>query len=162
MAIGEFGGQPPPWGLIALVLTAAFAWRHGGGAERLGASWLLIGGILAVLLHPLLGASINALPFLWEAIDAVGLVLVAVRYSSLWLGPALMIYSGGFALHAVRLGAVDPQPVPADAFPWLHDVLSYLVQAVLAAGTVAAMRRRGRRSVVKAAPPPSAACAEAR
>jgi len=162
MVIGGIGGVNGCLGLMALLATATFAWTKGGEAERLGALLLSAGWLLACLMRLALGAQIDGLPFLPEALDAGGLLLVAVRYSSLWLGPALLSYSGGFALHAVRLGAVDPQPALAPNDVMLHDLMGYVALLAVVGGTVAAMRRRhDRKKGLKAETPRRATFAAA-
>jgi hypothetical protein len=142
--------------LAALLATTAFAWRLGGRAERLGALLLVAGWLIATSTGLILGAASSAAALLNETLGAGGLLLVAVRYSSLWLGPALLSYSGGFALHAVRLGAVDPPAWPGLSEPMMHETIGYLVLLAVAGGTLAAMIERHRAAKLRAAPPPPA------
>ena len=142
-----FDGVQSPLGLIALLATATFAWRLGGKAERLGALILTLGWAAAALARILVGSSLAAAPLFSDAINAAGLLWVALRYSSLWLGPAMLCYSGAMAAQAVQLGAVEAQGWPAAFFPVLDPILGNLVLAAVAGGTLAAMRRRRARAV---------------
>ena len=102
--------------LLAYAMTASAAagcilaiWK-GGPAERAGG--ILIGGawLASLLVYPIVNAGgspyATYAPYLPVAIDgvvAVGLLGLALRYSSAWLGVAVFLQAAELALHAAFL-----------------------------------------------------------
>jgi len=161
MAIsGDFAGGYSVLGLAALVATALFAWREGGRAERLGGVLLVLGWMVGGIARQMIGHPNVAGPFLSDAVDATGFVLVAVRYSCLWLAPTLLIYSGGFTLRAIELGMFGSPQWPAMLnYATITDGLSYLVLFVVAWATYVTMMERQRATRLKDSGPLRAAAA---
>lgn len=140
-----FGSVHPEFGLAALLATVLFAWSQGGRAERLGAALLILGWVAARLAQPLIGHASGPPSFLSDAIDASGFLWVAIRYSSLWLGPTLLFYSGDFALDALQMGQVALPPWHGmTAYPLLNGLINYLVLVAVVGGTLATMIKRRR------------------
>ena len=144
-----------PWvpvlGFLVIVLTCAFAWWKGEASERYGALLILtidiISDIAIALSYP------QAPQFLLFALDlalAVGLLLIALRYGSLWLGSAMLLQAIALCTHSLIFG--DEGPAPAE---WmiLNNVLSLLVLACIVAGTVGSWRTR-RRLALRTEPAP--------
>jgi hypothetical protein len=121
------------------VLVCLFAILKGGSAERVGA--------IVILANMLVGLGVEATGrsqiavLIVDALTAVVLLAVAVRYASVWLGAVMLLYACQFALHAYYFVLERPRDV-------LHVVLNNLdffaVILCLAAGTVTAWRRRRR------------------
>lgn len=130
-------------GLAILLPTALFAFSQGGRSERLGAGMLLLSALTSTLIERLAGAALGPAPLLRDVSAACGLLFVAIRYSSLWLGPALLFYSGDLTMIAARLGALGVAP-DQGAPSALDGLVGYLVPAAIAASTLGAMIRRRR------------------
>lgn len=97
--------------LLGLILfSVAFAWWKGGRPERVGA---LFNGVIAIgvtLVQVVIHESLSTLPILLaDGLLAVGFLILAIRYASLWLGAAMILQAIGFAMHsALMLEVVDP------------------------------------------------------
>jgi hypothetical protein len=88
----------------ALLGVTAFAWVKGSLAERAGATINLAAAGLVILVHASLGGDTRPLALL--AVDgllAVGFLILALRYASLWVGAALVFQAMQFGLHATYL-----------------------------------------------------------
>jgi len=159
-------------GLISLLATCAFSWWKGGPAERRGALMLLVVWIGADIARGLNGQLMpTSLLFASDLALSVGFLYVSVRYSSLWLGLAMLFQSFAFALHAVQLDDGDaPRWHGMIVYLLLNNILSYLLLLALVSGALATMRQRrrdrlgreaaearrfeyGRRSVIRLQPP---------
>jgi hypothetical protein len=131
--------------LLSLLLVAVclFAVWKGGPAERVGASVVLTMVILERLLQVFAPADYRPILSLsGDALTALGLLAVALRYGSLWLGGAMLFYAAQFTLHSFYLvtGRSNQEP--------LHIVLNDFnfagILACLVIGTVIAWRARMR------------------
>jgi hypothetical protein len=136
-------------GLASLAITAAFAWLKGGPAERAGAvmiavMWLAVVVIQAVLhqFAPAIGAFSFVL-FLSDLLLGAGFLVVAIRYSSVWLGAAMLFEAGSFAAHAFQMADPNgPRWHGLRVYLLITNVMSDLVLLTLFAGTVMAILRR--------------------
>jgi hypothetical protein len=86
----------------------------------------------------------------FDALTAIGLLVVTVRYGSLWLGGAMLLYAAQFTLHSFYLVTGRSSDTP------LHIVISDLnfaaILVCLTAGTIMAWRSRlARRDEVPSA-----------
>jgi Flp pilus assembly protein protease CpaA len=131
-------------GLITLLLVSCFAWWKGGIPERLGTLILCISAFSDDFARAFTGElTPTTMLFLSDAILSTGFLYIAIRYSSLWLGAAMMFQGLAFAFHAMQM-------IDGDAPRWhgmilyllVHNILSYLLMASLAAGTVATILKR--------------------
>jgi hypothetical protein len=132
--------------LLSLLLVAVclFAVWKGGPAERTGAGVVLVMVLLERLLHVVL--PINLWPILslcGDALTAAGLLVVTLRYASLWLGGAMLFYAAQFTLHSFYLvtGRSNEEPLHVA----LNDVNFAGILVCLVVGTVIAWRGRVRR-----------------
>ena len=101
--------SPPVLGLTLFALTVwggAF-WR-GGPAERWGAAVVSANQVLTLVLDDVAGppahgpiALLVQLPL--DGAAAGGLLLVLMRFGRPWLGVAMLLYAGQFALHSIYL-----------------------------------------------------------
>ena len=133
-------------GLISLVLTCVFAWWKGGAPERLGTLVVAVVWIGADILRGLSGELMpTAVMFASDILMALGLLFIAVRYSSIWVGLAMMFESFCFALHAVQLDDADaPRWHGMIVYLLLNNILNHLVLATLTGGTFATISKRLR------------------
>lgn len=132
--------------LILMVAVCALAWAKGERAERAGAillfsTWAGSNLLRNIVGHLSLGGveEIKAtLSLAGDFVLAVGLLVLAVRYSSLWLGAVLLIQGGEMTLHSMFL----EQESGTLAYITVSNLLSYMFLAVILAGTAASWRRR--------------------
>ena len=136
--------EPQDIALLLLFATAAFAAFKGGQPERWGAALIVAGWIGTLVTWELTRPAIPVTPFLaFDGLLAVGLLVVAVRYSSLWLGAAMLCEAVQFTAHALRLS--DNARVSRhgpDIYVIVINAASYLVLLVLIGGTCATIARR--------------------
>jgi len=129
-----------------LLSVCAFAFRRGGEPERLGAALIL--GLTLITAGGDLFAYANGLRqheaflvgrLMLEGALAMGFLLLAVRYTSLWLGGAMLFQAIQFSLQALYF-------VTGRAHDALYVVINNIdffgILACLTAGTLAASRRR--------------------
>jgi hypothetical protein len=127
------------------VAACLFALWKGGPAERWGA-WIILANLLlyaaAVKLPPTVKPIVQ---LCLDATTALGLLAVALRYGSPWVGVAILLYALQFTLHAYYF-VVDR---PIDMFHiHLNNAGFVLVSLSLIVGTAVAWRRH-----VRGAPP---------
>ena len=126
-----------------LILTVAFAFYKGQASDKLGAALILSVYVLADIL---LAASFPHFPtLLMMSLDfglAVGLLAVALKYSSIWLGIAMLLQSIALASHAFRLEGIGLM-VRQEVI--LNNAISNLMLGCILAGTVASSRTLHRR-----------------
>ncbi|MDP1641647.1 MAG: hypothetical protein Q8L59_05635 [Phenylobacterium sp.] len=138
------------WVLLwTLLLTVcAFAFRRGGPAERLGAGLILT--LTVVTAAGDLFAYSNGLRqheaflvgrMLLEGALALGFLALAIRFTSLWLGGAMLFQAVQFSLQAAYFVLERAH----DAIYVVINNIDFLgILACLTAGTLAASRRRRR------------------
>jgi hypothetical protein len=159
-------------GLGGLAVTGAFAWWKGGRPERLGTLVLVATWIGADVARALSGQMVPTITLLvTDALTSAAFLYIAIRYSSLWLGAAMMFRAIGFAMHATQLSDSDaPRWHGWIIYLLINNILAYLVLLSLAGGTVATILRRRRlareqaaaetraagRGQIKVPPPPHA------
>ena len=140
-------------GLATLLATGAFAWWKGGAPERLGTLVFGLGTVGADIWRAAGGQHSAVTPlFAVDLMMALGFLYIAIRYSSLWLGAAMLLLSASFALHAT--GLTDPaRPRWHGMIIYLlaNSILSYLIMAALAGGTIATIVNRRQTIKRKAA-----------
>ena len=132
--------------LIVLVSTCMFTWTKGGPAERLGAVLVVVSWLGTDFARAAAGLTIPAsVMFLSDLLLSLGFLYVSVRYSSLWLGLAMLFESFCFALHALQLDDTDaPRWHGMIVYLLLNNILNYLVLLTLAGGTLATMGKRAQ------------------
>jgi energy-converting hydrogenase Eha subunit E len=130
-----------------------FALWKGGPPERFGGGAIVV---FAVLL-PRLAVAIapeSAIPIIRLASDgltAVGLLVIALAYGSLWIGGAMLLYAAQFTLHSYYF-VTDR---PGDRFHAVVNNADFLgIHLCLVLGTLVAWRQRvvARRRAAIAAP----------
>lgn len=132
----------PAEALLIIVATPIIAWRIGGPAERWGAT-LNSSAALAVIAAQIVTVTARpAIAFL--AVDftlATGFLVLALRYSNIWLGVAMLLQSAELTLNAVTLSA-GRQPSELDALG--TNLISLAVVATILGGAWANWRRAKR------------------
>jgi len=130
----------PAQALLAFAIaTCALALWKGGTAERVAALLILVNTTIFIA-KPLLPASLVGVTFLMaDAMTAFGMLALTLRYGSLWLGGAMLLYAAQFALHAYYFVTERP----ADLFKATVNNLNFLgILLCLALGIATAVRRR--------------------
>ena len=128
------------WAL--LIVVTAFAFTRGGAPERLGAVLILAITIASALGDVFLPDQIFLVArLIAEGALAVGFLLMAMRYTSLWLGGAMLLQALQFSLQAYYfvLGRAHDT-----LYVTINNVDFLGILACLTAGTLAASRRRRR------------------
>jgi len=91
---------------VALFVCCGLAVWKGGPAERSGAVMILVTWLGSTLIQALAKAYILPIVFLAsDAVLAAGLLFLAIRFSSLWLGAAMLLQATGLSLHAAYFAA---------------------------------------------------------
>ena len=88
-------------GLLLLIGACLFAWLKGGPAERAGASLIGAAWIGSLAVQALTTSSTHEIYLLiFDFLLAFGLLGIAIRFASLWLGVAMLLQGIVLALHA--------------------------------------------------------------
>jgi hypothetical protein len=80
------------------LLSCLFAFVKGGQAERIGAA-VILANVLAYMVNET-QFHIAIANLAVDAVTALTLLAVAVRYASFWQGAVMLLYAAQFALHA--------------------------------------------------------------
>lgn len=89
---------------VPVLLVCLFAWSRGGPPERYGAFIYTLSVVASVAVQAAVGLEFPAAQVLGtDFAVAVGFLVLAVRYNSLWLGMAMMLKGVQLALHAIHL-----------------------------------------------------------
>lgn len=95
--------------LIVIVAVAVFAWLKGGMPERIGAILNLAVAILFFVLQRVFDPAALATSLLViDGLLGVGFLVLAIRYTSLWLGAAMLLQAAQFSLHAFYYVTAKP------------------------------------------------------
>ena len=132
--------------LLLLAGTALFAGLKGAAPERLGAAMIVVAWISSVVVNAMSGHVAPVLAFLiLDGLVTVGFLVIAVRYSSLWLGAAMICQAISFGAHALRLSD-DAELLRQTRFAYLTvtNAIGFLVLFILIGGTFATIARRRR------------------
>ena len=129
-----------------VILSVAFAWWKGGAPERIGA---LFNGVICLgvpMIQVATAGSLDTLPILIaDGVLAVGFLVLAIRYASLWLGAAMILQAIGFMMHsALLLGLIND---PEYAYYAAMNAMSFgvLLSIILGTAYAWAVRRRHAR-----------------
>lgn len=112
-----YAAAVPAEALLIIAATPIITWRIGGPAERWGA---ILNALLSLVVMVAQIATHTARPpiaFLFgDFLLATGFLVLALRYSNIWLGVAMLLQSAELTLNAVTLSA-GRQPSELDASP---------------------------------------------
>lgn len=136
----------PYFALLLMLATTAFAGFKGGTPERLGAAMIVVAWVAMLVAEVIAQPATPVVTYLvLDGLVAIGFLVVAVRYSSLWLGGAMMCQAVAFGAHAMRLS--DNTRIlwhGANVYVLIMNVVGYLVLLILIGGTSATIGRRRR------------------
>ncbi|MEY4248571.1 MAG: hypothetical protein RJA87_204 [Pseudomonadota bacterium] len=126
--------------LLMLAATLSFAWWQGGAAERYAAFAIGLTWILGLIGQAVTGEAVPAFTILladWAL--AIGLLILALRFRSSWLGFGLMVQGASMTLHAMYFQEPGRHP---NYYLVGIDALSLAMLVLLVVATILAMRRR--------------------
>jgi hypothetical protein len=126
--------------LAVLSAVCVLALIKGGASERFGAM-IVLGATLVVELVHLLAPS-DAKPVLLLGVDglsAAGFLVIALRYTSFWLGGAMLFQAIQFSLHGYYL--VTQQPLDHN-YKTVNNIDTAGVLLCILIGTLVTWRRR--------------------
>jgi hypothetical protein len=126
--------------VVITVLVTAFAlWKGDAPARIAGAfNFIDVVGFIAIQLA-ISSQTGEVLQLAADFIWAVGLLFLAVRYASLWLGVTMLLQAAQFSLHGYYL-VNERQPDRLHA--WINNTNNYGILICITVGTVFAIRRR--------------------
>jgi prolipoprotein diacylglyceryltransferase len=127
-------------GALSVFSLAAcgFAFAKGGPGERIGAGVILLNLIASLAPQ---GAAAQLIPLVIDGVTAIVLLVVAVRYASLWLGAVMLLYALQFGMHAFYLVLEKPKDI---MHALINNNVFFWVSVCLIAGTAVTWRRRVR------------------
>lgn len=126
--------------LLMLAAILCFAWWQGGAAERYAALAIGLTWILGLIGQAVTGEAVPAFTILladWAL--AIGLLILALRFRSSWLGFGLMVQGASMTLHAMYFQEPGRHP---NYYLVGIDALSLAMLVLLVVATILAMRRR--------------------
>jgi hypothetical protein len=124
----------------AMLAVTAFAFWKGDVAVRWAAGVHLAAGVVTFTINPQFGdvgaeSALLAVDFA----SAVVFLLLAVRFANLWIGAAMLLQAGQFALHSYYL----VMELPHDRFhAWVNNSSDWGILICILVGTVLSIRRR--------------------
>jgi hypothetical protein len=106
-----------------IVAVTALAWFKGAWPERFGASLnLLFASLFFVLQLVMQPTALATSILIMDGLLGLGFLVLALRYTSLWLGAAMLLQAGQFSLHAFYY--VTTKPVDR-LFAIVNNVVSW-------------------------------------
>ena len=127
-----------------LIFTVAFAFYRGEASDKAGAGLILLVYVLAdILLAVTFPRFPTLLMMMLDFSLAVGLLALALKYSSIWLGIAMLLQSIALASHAFRLEGFGLGAIQEVI---LNNGLSNLMLVCIIAATTASWRVRRKRT----------------
>ena len=138
-------GIVDPIVFVALAVVFAgcvFSLWKGGPAERTGGAIVLANTLLVLIAALVLPeASQPIAELVVDGLTAMGLLVVVLRYGSLWLGGAMLLYAVQFSLHAFYFVT---ERTPDHLHAVVNNVDFSGIIWCLVIGTAVAWRRRTR------------------
>jgi hypothetical protein len=128
--------------------ACVFAFLKGGTAERLGAAMILGNlAISAVIETALPQSAVQLSQITLDGVTALSMLLLLLRYGSVWLGAIMLLYAAQFALHSFYLVTDRTRDM---AHFVLNNLCFFGVTVALALGTLMSMRLRTNRQTARA------------
>ena len=124
----------------ACLAMLLFALWKGGSPERFGASvivgiWMLqraVGAFIDPAIYPII-------QLIGDGLTALGLLVIALAYGSLWIGGAMLLYAAQFTLHSYYFVTERPK----DRFHAIVNNVDFTaIILCLVIGTLVAWRQR--------------------
>lgn len=139
---------PTQIGWIVTLAVLGLAWWKGERPERYGATLKVVTSLIALGIHDLLMQdSISGALLTADGVLAVGFLALAIRYSSLWIGAAMLLQAGQFSLHAWYLVS----ELERDRFYAVtNNLITVGILACILVGTLISWRRRARAAAAQA------------
>lgn len=125
--------------ILFVLVTCVFAFARGGPAERVGAAIILANLLAGMVNEAQLHDQLITLAI--DGLTALALLVVAVRFASLWLGGVMLLYALQFGLDAYYLVLDHPRD---DLHIILNNIDFFGVSLCLGSGTALTWRRRRR------------------
>ena len=136
--------------IIALVLCCGFAVWKGDLAERAGALLIVTTWVITLVASAATKSYMPATAFLAsDGIMAIGLLILAIRYSSLWMGLAMLVQATALSFHAAYFAA-DPDEISKKVLHFYvmgKNLASVGLLVIILAATVTSILKRHRRQV---------------
>ena len=128
------------WG--ALLTVTVLSATIGAQAERSGALLILLINLVSDLAMALNRPSVPEMTLFWlDLVLAIGLLAITFRFSSLWLGAAMLLQSVILFCHALALGDGG---ISYFTFMLANNIVSWLMYACLLGATLMSWRARLR------------------
>lgn len=142
-------------GLLMLLSVWLFAWMKGGPPERWGATLTAATWIGSIAMQALVPADSREMALLvFDFLLAVGLLFIAIAYSSRWLGLAMLLQAVVLALHA---DAVADLTHRSRHFIMLLNLASLGMLLAIVGSTLARWIARKRSAAASLHTPPASA-----
>jgi hypothetical protein len=124
----------------AAIFAAVFALWKGDTPARVAGVVSAINAIALPVARMALQAQVGeVLQLTFDFFWAVGLLVLAVRYASLWLGATMLLQAAQFSLHAFYLVMERPHDL---IHAWINNINTVGISICIVVGTVTAIRRR--------------------
>jgi hypothetical protein len=138
----------------ALVLSCGFAIWKGNDAVRAGGVLILATWFVTLLASAITRSYVPAIAFLAsDAVLAMGLLYLAIRYSNWWIGAAMLLQAIGLSLHAAYFAAekTDLSHHMLRLYVEGKNFASAAMLAIIIAATIASiLRRRSKTATARA------------
>jgi hypothetical protein len=138
--------------LAAMLFVCGFAIWKGDRAERAGALLIAATWVVTLVASAITQRYAEATAFLAsDGLMAVGLLILAIRYSSLWMGAAMLVQAVVLSFHAAWFTAVQATDQAAVSKSTLQlyilgkNLGSILLLVIILAATVFAIIKRNRK-----------------
>jgi hypothetical protein len=132
----------PLLGWAATLLVCGLAWARGGPPERWGSLIVLVGAIVYPLIQLFLPApSRPGVYLLCEGLYGFSFLMLALRYTSPWLGGAMLLQAIQFSLHAYYIIGEKPHD---RTYGMVNNLNSAGVLVCILFGIFAAWRKQAR------------------
>jgi len=130
------------FGWMLILGVGLLAWRVGGGAERQVAVLVVVMSLAITLIGLIPDKAIQKPSyFLVDGLFGAGLMVMALRYTTAWLGVAVLLQAAQFSLHAYYLVAGK---LYDSLYAMVNNLVSLGVLLCLGAGCLLAWRKRRR------------------
>ena len=114
---------------LTMVSVSGLSFAMGAAAERSGAALLLIVNLASSLAIVLSAPKVPQMSLFWlDLVLAAGLLIITFRFSSLWLGAAMLLQSAILFGHALALGNEE---ISSYGFMLMNNLVSWLMYACL-------------------------------
>ena len=140
-------------GLVLIFAVAGFAWWKGGAGEREGALAVVVAWIVSLATQALSPVD-NRLQML-AVVDgglALAMLAIALRYTSVWLGIAMLLQGAVLAVHSLGLG----KAINLREYYIALNLSSTAMLLAMVFATIGSWIKRSKRTAKVAPAPPSA------